>query len=430
MATQPLEKPAFADLASRYAVVRGQTELICEPLETEDYVVQSMPDVSPTRWHLAHTTWFFETFALARWQRGYQWVSEDYQVLFNSYYNSIGEQFPRARRGLLTRPTVAEVFEYRRLVDERMSRLLAECDDAELALVVELGLHHEQQHQELMLTDVKHVLSCNPLGPVYRERNAIAKSAVPAARWKKFDGGLVEIGYDGTAFCYDNERPRHKVYVEPFELHDRLVTSGEYLQFVRDGGYRRPEFWLSLGWATAQAEGWRSPLYWTERDGTWLEFTLGGIRPLVADEPVCHLSYFEADAFARWSEARLPTEAEWELAACGQSLPSQQDIAFVESGQYHPAAVTSTGDSTGEPLGQLYGQLWQWTQSPYTPYPGYRAPAGALGEYNGKFMCNQYVLRGGSCATPRSHIRPTYRNFFPPEARWQFSGLRLARDAQ
>ncbi len=424
------------EIASRFLATRRFTEQICRPLAIEDFVVQAMPDASPTRWHLAHSTWFFETFVLARWQTDYQPFSADFHYLFNSYYNSLGEQFPRNQRGLLTRPTVAEVFAYRQAVDQRMNQLLAAHDDAELSQVVELGIQHEQQHQELILTDLKYLLSCNPLTPVYRQsprkggqahfaHRASQKEPVPQraqkARWKSFPGGIVSIGYGGREFSFDNERPRHQVFLQPFELSDRLVTCGEYLEFMNDGGYRRPEFWLSLGWSTKREQAWVAPLYWTERDGQWHAFTLSGTRPVRPQEPVVHVSYFEADAYARWRGARLPSEAEWEHAAA--ELPI--DGSFAESEHFHPAEA----DASGEGLVQMFGEVWQWTQSPYTPYPGYAPPAGALGEYNGKFMCNQYVLRGGSCATPASHIRATYRNFFPPEARWQFSGIRLARDS-
>jgi ergothioneine biosynthesis protein EgtB len=414
------------NLTERYSQTRLFSEHLCEPLAIEDYVVQSMPDVSPTRWHLAHITWFFETFVLARWEADYRPFSADYQFLFNSYYNSVGEQFPRLRRGLLTRPTVAQVFEYRHAVDERMTRLFkcrGDDDSQEIVRVVELGINHEQQHQELMLTDIKHVLSCNPLWPAYRRLpDQIPATIARSSRWSAHRGGIVEIGHQGQSFAFDIEGPRHKVFLPPFELHDRLVTNGEFLEFVNDGGYRRPDLWLSLGWSTVRDQQWAAPHYWVELDGKWHEFSLGGLRPLRADEPVCHISYFEADAFARWSGARLPTEAEWEHAAAGVDLQG----SFVESESYHPRAI----DGDRASLAQMYGEVWQWTASPFTPYPGYAAPSGALGEYNGKFMCNQYVLRGGSCATPASHMRATYRNFFPPDARWQFSGIRLARDAQ
>jgi ergothioneine biosynthesis protein EgtB len=415
----------LTDLAERYSRTRQFTEHLCEPLAVEDFVVQSMPDASPTRWHLAHTAWFFETFVLARWEPNYRPANDQFQFLFNSYYNAVGEPFPRARRGLLTRPTVAEVFQYRHAVDERMVRLLhtVRDDSLEMSNVVELGINHEQQHQELMLTDIKHAYSCNPLLPTYRHLpdGVSAKKPEPSS-WAAFDGGVVEIGYAGREFAFDNERPRHKSFLQPFEIRNQLVTTGEFLDFMNDGGYRRPDLWLSLGWSTVGDQRWAAPLYWIERDGDWHEFSLGGLRRLNLDEPVCHISYFEADAFARWTGARLPMEAEWEHAATEVALRG----SFAEGERYHPAPIN--GDHGG--LAQMYGEVWQWTASPYTPYPGYVPAAGALGEYNGKFMCNQYVLRGGSCASPASHLRATYRNFFPPEARWQFTGIRLARDAQ
>ena len=415
----------LAKLAEKYRQVRSTTELLCKPLATEDFVVQSMPDASPTRWHLAHTTWFFETFALARWENDFRPIHADYEFLFNSYYNGIGEQFPRSRRGLLTRPTVAEVFQYRHAIDDRVLKLLGDPDDDadQVAAVVELGINHEQQHQELMLTDIKHLLSSNPLWPAYRAEMAdVPATSLPSNGWLAYPGGVVQIGHKGPSFAFDNERPPHSVFLQPFETQQRLVTAGEFLEFINDGGYRRPEFWLSLGWATVCDQKWTAPLYWVEQNGEWSLFRLSGLRPLEADEPVCHVSFFEADAFARWAGVRLPTEAEWEHAATGVEVQG----SFLESEHYHPRPVN--GDPGG--LAQLYGEVWQWTASPYTPYPGYVAPPGALGEYNGKFMCNQYVLRGGSCVTPASHIRATYRNFFPPEARWQFSGIRLARDTR
>jgi ergothioneine biosynthesis protein EgtB len=435
----------LANLAERYSQTRRFTEHLCEPLAVEDFVVQSMPDASPTRWHLAHTSWFFETFVLARWEANYRPANAAFQVLFNSYYNGVGEAFPRARRGLLTRPTVAEVFEYRHAVDERMARLLqsVKLDEADfdgsadethdMASVVELGINHEQQHQELMLTDIKHALSCNPLFPAYRESPASAppKSPEPHAGWSSFEEGVTEIGYEGDLFAFDNERPRHKTFLQPFEIRHHLTTNREFLDFINDRGYRRPELWLSLGWSTLREQQWAAPLYWIERDGSWHEFSLGGLRRLHLDEPVCHISYFEADAFARWSGARLPTEGEWEHAAASLDLKSSSAITtfieggFVESERYHPAPVNGEAG-----LAQLYGEVWQWTASPYAPYPGYAPLPGTLGEYNGKFMCNQYVLRGGSCASSIRHIRPTYRNFFPPDARWQFTGFRLARDVK
>ncbi|MGD9722537.1 MAG: ergothioneine biosynthesis protein EgtB [Pirellulales bacterium] len=426
-------------LAERYAVTRRTSELLCEPLEVEDYIVQSMPDASPTRWHLAHTTWFFDNFVLAAFEPDYQGVRAEYRYLFNSYYEALGRQFPRAQRGVLTRPTVAEVSAYRRAVDQRMSRLLEngateKHRHAELCSIVELGSHHEQQHQELMLTDLKHAFSCNPLYPAYRpEQGARAGASngrsngapLSAATDVSFAGGLVDIGHEGDAFSFDNERPRHKVYLAPFTLSDRLITNGEYRAFIDDGGYRRADLWLSLGWATVRELEWQAPLYWHQRDGRWHEFTLGGLLPLCDEEPVCHVSYFEADAFARWSGARLPTEFEWEHAAAAEPLEGGFLERGLADGRFHPAPAPARAAAK---LRQLFGEVWQWTSSSYGAYPGYRPPPGALGEYNGKFMCNQYVLRGGSCATPANHLRTTYRNFFPPQARWQFSGIRLARD--
>jgi ergothioneine biosynthesis protein EgtB len=413
----------------RYAAVRDFTERLCEPLETEDYVVQSMEDVSPTKWHLAHTSWFFETFVLTPHLDDYRPIDPQYAFLFNSYYMQAGERHCRAQRGYISRPTVAQVFDYRRHVDAAMGRLLATGSDATLALVLpllEIGLHHEQQHQELLVTDIKHVLSVNPLRPAYNgARDAKGAGAdeggvdTPRLGWVHHDGGLHEIGHAGAGFAYDNESPRHRVYLEPFELASRLVTNGEYLAFMEDDGYTRPELWLSMGWATVDENGWSEPFYWERRDGEWWTYTLAGMRRVDATEPVVHLSYFEADAYARWAGARLPTEAEWEVAASGREVAGN----LAESGRFHPARAPD-----GEGLVQMFGDVWEWTRSQYDAYPGYRAPEGALGEYNGKFMCNQFVLRGGSCATSRSHIRASYRNFFPPEATWQFTGLRLARD--
>lgn len=410
-----------SELVERFRATRQFTAHLCQPLAVEDYVVQAMPDASPTRWHLAHSTWFFETFVLSRWQPDYRPFSEAYQFLFNSYYNSVGEQFPRAQRGLLTRPTVAEVFAYRQAIDSRLCELLASHDSADFAAIVELGIQHEQQHQELIVTDLKYLLGCNPLGPIYREATLRPSAGrLKPSGWTAFPGGVVMVGHDGAGFSFDNERPRHQQLLGPFELQDRLVSAGEYLEFIEDGGYDRPELWLSLGWSTRREQEWTAPLYWSRRNGAWREFTLGGFRPVHLSSPVTHVSYFEADAYARWRGARLPTETEWEHAASQQPLHG----SFAESQHYHP--VQAAENVAG--LRQLFGEVWQWTQSAYSPYPGYTPPHGALGEYNGKFMCNQYVLRGGSCVTPANHIRCTYRNFFPPDARWQFSGLRLARD--
>jgi len=418
-----------AALARAYTDVRQATEDLTATLLPEDCVVQTMPDVSPTKWHLAHTSWFFEEFILGPHTPGtYVPVHTYTRRLFNSYYNAVGPQFPRPGRGLLTRPTLDEVRAYRGAIDARVVALIEAAPPellARLTPLVWLGLHHEQQHQELLLTDIKHVLAANPLMPVYREvASPIAQPAAPLA-WLAFDGGLEHFGAeawvpeDGRTFVFDNETPRHRAFLEPFELATRPVTNAEYLAFIEAGGYQQPEHWLALGWDLAVREGWQSPLYWFRADGPsggWSQFTLHGAQELAPDETVCHLSYFEADAFARWSGARLPTEFEWEFAS-RTSTPVASDPPSA-SARVHPGVATQ---------GNLFGDAWEWTSSSYAPYPGYQPAAGALGEYNGKFMCNQYVLRGGSCATPRGHVRATYRNFFPPEARWQFSGLRLAR---
>jgi ergothioneine biosynthesis protein EgtB len=410
-------------LAEQYRAVRQFSVQLCAPLVTEDYVIQSMPDVSPTKWHLAHTTWFWETFVLTPHVPDYRPFHPRYVYLFNSYYVNVGERFFRPNRGLLARPTVEEVYRYRAWVDEQMTRLLETASEEMLAVLhplVEIGLHHEQQHQELILTDIKHVFSMNPLFPVFREQTQRPTGGGAPVRWVGFDEGLYEIGHDGVGFAFDNEGPRHRVFLNGFQLASRPVTNGEYLAFLEDGGYRRPTLWLSAGWATVEAQGWAHPLYWHRFDDQWFQFTLSGLRAVDPEEPVTHLSYFEAEAFARWSGCRLPTEQEWEVAA--RNTPMQGH--FVEDGWLHPVPAATSGDG----LAQLYGDVWEWTQSPYSPYPGYRPVEGALGEYNGKFMCNQFVLRGGSCATSASHIRPTYRNFFLPDARWQFTGLRLAQD--
>jgi ergothioneine biosynthesis protein EgtB len=420
-ATQRAER----DLLAEFARVRGFTEALCEGLATEDFVVQSMPDVSPTKWHLAHTSWFFETFVVRPHLPEYREIDPQYAFLFNSYYVHAGERHCRAQRGYISRPTVAEVFAYRRHVDGAMEQLLSGAGEelmAKLGPLVTIGLHHEQQHQELMLTDIKHVFSVNPLRPAYRPAPEEGRREAAPLRWVEFPGGLHRVGHAGDGFSYDNEGPRHQQYLQPYRLASRLVTSGEYLEFMDDGGYRRPELWLSLGWATAQENGWSEPFYWERRDDRWWSYTLAGMREVDPAEPVCHLSYFEADAYARWAGARLPTEAEWEVAA--SALPVRGNL--VESGRHHP--VPAEEQPGAEELLQMYGDVWEWTQSPYTAYPGYRPPEGALGEYNGKFMCNQFVLRGGSCATSVTHVRPTYRNFFPPDATWQFTGLRLAGD--
>jgi len=418
--------PPAQPLTERHLEVRRATEALAEPLTEEDCVVQSMEDASPTKWHLAHTTWFFETFVLEPHLAGYSVYDEHYRVLFNSYYNTVGEQHPRPERGLLSRPSLSEVLAYREHVDAHLRTLLTRRSAApRIAALVELGLNHEQQHQELILTDLKHMLSCNPLRPAYRKAALDSGAEAKSVQWYGFAEGLRWIGRGEEGFAFDNERPRHRTFVEAFEIASRPVTNGDFLAFMSDDGYERPELWLSDGWAECQREGWTAPLYW-RRDGedeAWRTMTLSGERAVSADEPVCHVSHYEADAYARWAGARLPTEAEWELAA------SEAPIAgnLLEAGRLHPR---SAGRHCSEAWpSQLFGDVWEWTQSAYIPYPGFSAPEGAIGEYNGKFMCNQMVLRGGSCATPVSHLRRTYRNFFPSNARWQFSGLRLARDA-
>ena len=413
----PETRPAEV-LAARYSRIRRVSLEICEPLQTEDFVVQSMPDASPTKWHLAHTSWFFEQFLLKPLLAGYRAFHPDFEYLFNSYYQSVGRMHARPQRGLLTRPTVDEVLRYREHVDEHMQKLLrARPDDEKLLAVGTLGVNHEQQHQELMLTDIKHLFSLNPLLPAYRPGADEPNDAAAPMHFIPFDGGIREIGASGKHFCFDNELPRHRTLVEPYALADRLVTSGEYLEFIRDGGYRRPEFWLSDGWSTVVREGWTRPIYW--RESLDSEFTLHGLQPLRIAAPVCHVSFYEVDAFARWAGARLPSEAEWELAA--ESLPVIGNL--LNSGALHPIAA---GVQAG--MKQMFGDVWEWTASPYSAYPGYQPPPGALGEYNGKFMCNQLVLRGGSCATPADHVRASYRNFFYADARWQFMGVRLARN--
>lgn len=409
-------------LARHFGYIRTFSQFLCEPLQVDDYVVQSMPDASPTKWHLAHTTWFFETFLL-RPLRGYQSFNPQFEFLFNSYYNAVGEQFPRPQRGLLSRPTVREVLDYRHYVDTAVLHWLEQADaetNAEQLRTVALGLHHEQQHQELMLTDIKHAFSMNPLQPIYRH-TAPVDAPKHDHSWSSFEETMAWIGHEGGEFAYDNEMPRHRVFVHPFDMGTRLVTNAEYIDFMSDGGYTRPELWLSEGWAFCKENRLGAPAYWRRVDGQWFHFTLSGLLPVRDEDPVCHVSYYEADAYARWAGARLPTECEWELAA--QDEPLQGN--FVEMYRYHPLPDLTQGGG----IHQLFGDVWEWTQSPYVAYPGYQPAPGALGEYNGKFMCNQFVLRGGSCATSMSHIRPTYRNFFPAHARWQFSGIRLARNA-
>ncbi len=419
--------PRPGDLAAAYAAIRQATLDLAAPLSAEDCQVQSMADASPTKWHLAHITWFFETFVLEPNEPGFQAFDPSFRVLFNSYYQGLGEIHPRAQRGLITRPTLAEVGQYRAAVDERMQRLLAtRAADEALAGLVTLGLHHEQQHQELLLTDIKHALSFNPTHAAYARRWPMTSVRAQPLRWFRQTGGLIEQGFDAAldgAFCFDNETPRHSVYLAPFELASRPVNYGEYLEFIDDAGYRRPELWLSLGWDWVCGGQRSAPLYWRRLDGQWLNHTLQGTVEIDPRTPVCHLSYFEADAFARWAGARLPTEVEWEHAARQLRSPSRPNLA--DRGAFHPLPAE---DEAGDEPVQMFGDVWEWTQSSYSAYPGYRPLSGAVGEYNGKFMSNQYVLRGGSCATPAGHVRASYRNFFPTEAQWQFSGVRLARD--
>lgn len=414
-------------LAARFAQVRARSCALAAPLSAEDACVQSMPDASPAKWHLAHTSWFFETFVLEACEAHFRPFQDAFRVLFNSYYNSVGARHPRPQRGLLTRPTLATVLDYRASVDARIDAVLAaDALTPAQRQLLELGLHHEQQHQELLLTDIKHLFSCNPLRPAYREPSrapAPARPAgAPALHWHGFAGGVHAIGHDGAHFHFDNEGPRHRVHLEDFELASRLVSAGEFLAFIEDGGYREPRLWLSDGWDWREANARTHPWYWEPGPEGWQIFTLGGLRALDPAEPVVHVSLYEADAYARWANARLPSEAEWEVAA----LASGADAAaaqcnFVDRGALHPCPASAPG------LAQMFGDAWEWTQSAYAAYPGFRASAGAVGEYNGKFMINQYVLRGGSCASPAEHLRATYRNFFPAPACWQFSGIRLAR---
>ena len=419
------ESKRASALIQRFREIRDFTTRLCRNLQPEDCVVQSIPDVSPTKWHLAHTSWFFETFVLKVWAPEYQPAVPEYAYLFNSYYNAAGSMHRRDLRGLISRPTLAETRRYREHIDECVIDLIANADEAtltEIERVLILGFHHEQQHQELLVTDIKHVFAQNPLHPIFEPHKSSEQSNEVAKQdFIHFDEAIVSIGHEGPDFSYDNEEPRHRALVAAFALASRPITNGEYLEFMEAGGYTRSEFWLSLGWTTVNEQRWEAPLYWEKRDGSWWNFTLSGFRPVNESEPVTHISYFEADAFANWSGARLPTEFEWERAAT--ELP--MDGNFVETERFHPAPTPA---SHGKQLMQMFGDVWEWTRSAYSPYPGYRAAPGALGEYNGKFMCNQYVLRGGSCATSRTHIRATYRNFFQPEKRWQFTGIRLAQD--
>ncbi len=411
-------------LESLFRSVRQAWKEYCQPLKLEDYGLQAAAETSPPKWHLGHTSWFFETFVLVPFARDYQCFNPAFEHLFNSYYNGVGEPFPRPERGLLSRPTLEEVLAWRHQVDDAVQRLLAETNHAHARSIRErvlLGLHHEQQHQELFFTDLKYSLYRNPLFPEYTPApdDTPVSDRAPPLQWHDFTGGISMLGNDGEdSFVFDNERPRHRVFLEPFSLASRPVTNGEFLAFIEDGGYRRPELWLADGWSTVEQQGWQAPLYWLCRDDDWYQFTLHGLRPLDRHAPACHLSAYEADAYARWAGARLPTEAEWEHVAAQQPVRGQ----FVDRGHHQPLPATEPG------LTQLFGTVWEWTSSAYAPYPGFRPAGGTLGEYNGKFMCNQLVLRGGSCVSDRRHIRASYRNFFYPPDRWQFSGVRLARD--
>lgn len=421
--TPPAPAPSpRRQLLLSYQRVRQRSEQICQPLTVEDHGIQTMSEVSPPKWHLAHTTWFFEEFLLRPSATDYRAYHPRFGYLFNSYYQTVGQMHPRPQRGLLSRPTTDEIYRYRAHVNDAMAALIDAVDDArwdDFAFRVTLGLHHEQQHQELLLTDIKHIFASNPLRPVYLPASAPPGPAASPLQWVDFPAGMVRIGHEGHEFAYDNETPRHRAWLDDFRLASRLATNAEYLEFMQSDGYRRPELWLSDGWRTVQAGGWGAPLYWESLDGQWWHMTLHGMQPVDPHAPVCHVSLYEADAFARWQGARLPTETEWEVVAA--RLPVAGNL--YESGHLHPRA----GEQNETGLRQVFGDTWEWTQSPYAPYPGFKPLPGALGEYNGKFMCNQAVLRGGSCATPASHIRATYRNFFYPAERWQFTGIRLAQ---
>jgi ergothioneine biosynthesis protein EgtB len=417
---------------ARFEEVRRDTEALAINLTAEDQAIQSMPDVSPTKWHLAHTSWFFETLILCRFDPDYRLFDPAFTYLFNSYYEAVGPRHPRPQRGMLSRPTLDTIAAYRDHIGAAMARFVARAGEAQwhaAAPLLELGFHHEQQHQELILMDIKHVFSVNPLLPSYQAPRLKMQQSAPPLGWVEFSGGICEIGFTGAGFAFDNEKPRHKVWLEPFRLASRPSTCGEYLEFIEEGGYRRPEFWLSDGWAAVSQQGWEAPLYWRrEEGGAWSIFTLSGTRRLNPAEPVCHVSFYEADAFARWAGKRLPSEAEWEVSAGGLPVAGN----FADSGRLHPCAAEAADPvarSEAARLSQMFGDVWEWTASPYVAYPRFRPEKGAIGEYNGKFMCNQMVLRGGGAVTPAGHVRHTYRNFFPPAARWAFSGLRLAEDA-
>lgn len=410
------------ELISKFRDVRSFTEEITDPLEIEDYVVQVTENASPAKWHLAHTTWFFETFLLEKELEDYDPIHPQYSYLFNSYYLQTGVPHCRARRGNISRPTVKQVFEYRKSINEHVEKLITNASDGQYKKwgpIIEIGIHHEQQHQELLMTDLKYMFSQNPLDIAYKKIERPRVESIPELSWSSFSEGVYEVGHKGDEFGYDNEFPRHKTYIHDFELATRLVTNGEFVEFIESGAYQEPKWWLDEGFSTVRDEGWKAPLYWQKKNGKWQHFTLSGMQKIDMNEPVTHVSYFEADAFARWKRYRLPTEQEWEVAAEGKQIEGN----FADASHLQPIALQNA-----EPgLQQMFGEVWQWTQSSYAPYPGYKPLPGALGEYNGKFMCNQYVLRGGSCATSKSHFRKTYRNFFHANERWQFTGIRLAK---
>jgi ergothioneine biosynthesis protein EgtB len=417
---------SFSKSLDQFDEVRKTTEAICAPLINDDYIIQSIPDVSPPKWHLGHTSWFFETLILKRFLKGYEEFCPPFHTIFNSYYESLGNRLERGHRGVISRPSVEEVYRYRKHVNSKVHELFDKLDPLELFEIVptlELGTHHEQQHQELLLTDILHNFWMNPLRPAYLKTKVphshLLHETLPPSKWIEITGGGVQSqGYKGKDFVFDNETPSHPVYIEDFQIQSRLVTNGEFLEFVESRGYQNPLFWLSDGWKTVQSLKWKSPLYWEKQGSQWQQMTLSGMIPLDEHAPVSHISFYEADAYSRWKECRLPTETEWEFVASKTAIRGN----FLENFNYRtiPLEVTSSD------LQQLWGDVWEWSSSPYQPYPGFQPFKGTASEYNGKFMCNQMVLRGGSCATPISHIRPTYRNFFSPESRWQFSGLRLA----
>jgi ergothioneine biosynthesis protein EgtB len=423
--TSPSAAANADNIVVEYSTVRDFTESLCLPLEPDDFQIQTMPDVSPVKWHLAHVSWFFETFILQHFVTAYRPFHPQYGYIFNSYYETVGTHHPRPQRGLLNRPTLKEVYAYRAYVDQHMQALLESQHPQldEILLRTRLGINHEQQHQELILTDIKHVYAMNPLKPTYRQKTNSQTGKLSTLYWLGHAGGLVTTGNPGDEFCFDNEMPVHKTYLAPFRLASRLISNGEYIEFIADQGYAKTELWLSDAWSLLNTQQWQAPLYWEQRDGEWWHMTLHGMQPVELDAPVCHVSFFEADAYARWAGKRLPTEAEWEVFARDRAVTGN----FCDSGKLHPVAATNS-ERDAPDVQQLYGDVWEWTQSPYAPYPGFKPLGGSLGEYNGKFMCSQFVLRGGSCVTPANHIRSTYRNFFYPKDRWQFSGIRLAED--